>query len=137
MNQSFLYPITFLPTKDLNETLNFYSTILELPVALIEKQCVIFQAGKYGYWGFCQSPEFKLKGVETICLTLVVENEEVVNHYYRLLQGKDANILTEPKKHEIYPVYSFFIEDPNGYRIEIQSFDPRTLPAGHNNYKKL
>ncbi|MHA1685662.1 MAG: VOC family protein [Candidatus Heimdallarchaeaceae archaeon] len=137
MNQDFLYPITFLPAKSLNETLQFYSTVLELPVALIQKNCIIFQAGKYGYWGFCEQEEFKVKGTESICLTLVVENEEIVDQYHRLLQGKDAPILTKPQKHKIYPIYSFFLADPNGYHIEIQSFDPRTLPSGHNNYKKL
>ncbi|UJG44047.1 MAG: hypothetical protein K9W46_02435 [Candidatus Heimdallarchaeum endolithica] len=67
-----IYPITFLKTKNLEENRNFYSTLLKFNIALKQANCVIYNVGPNGYWGFCETSEEFLTPEKT-CLTLVVE----------------------------------------------------------------
>ena len=36
------------------------------------------------------------------------------------MKEKQVKILSEPSLHDQYQVYSFFIEDVNGYKVEFQ-----------------
>ena len=111
--------VIFLPCADIRKTLSFYRDILHLEV--VQKQSdslYIFDTG-YGYWGFCQYGDGrKLSG--RICLSLNLEsNEEVMAKYEEL---KDiCDIVKAPAKHPDFPVYSFFIRDPDGYLVEYQN----------------
>ena len=116
-----LSSVIFLPCTDIEKTLRFYRDIIGLSV--FQKQgdsLYIFDTG-YGYWGFCQYSDGRkpLSGDRGVCLSLnLSSNEEVLRAYERL---KDrCEIFREPQKHPVFPVYSFFVKDPDGYMVEFQ-----------------
>ena len=127
------YPMLFLRTNNMKETRNFYEKIFKFPVALEQSGCVIFQIGKYGYWGFCET-EKEIKKPEQVCLTIVVEANEEVDEWNKYLQ--DHNILStrEPQETAQYQIYNAFYKDPTGYTLEIQAFAEDGRPKGHEDF---
>ncbi len=113
--------ITFLPCSDIKTTALFYRDILKLKVRATQgDNLYIFDTG-YGYWGFCQYSDGRkpLSGDKGVCLSLNLDSDEEVMEVYR--QIKDVcPIYREPAVHPLFPVYSFFILDPDGYLVEIQ-----------------
>ena len=113
--------VIFLPVSNIKETYHFYHEILGLPIDQKQGDSLyIFDTG-YGYWGFCQYGDGRkpLSGEKGVCLSLNLgSNEEVISRYEEL---KDkVTIFKEPAMHPVYPVYSFFISDPDGYMVEYQ-----------------
>ena len=113
--------IFFLPVTIISETYHFYHDILCLP--LYQKHgdsLCIFDTG-YGYWGFCQYGDGRalLSGPKGVCLSLNLDdNDEVLSCYEKL---KDrVRIFKQPQQHERFPVYSFFVCDPDDYLVEFQ-----------------
>lgn len=113
--------VIFLPCTDIRKTESFYHDAIGL--AIEERQSdnlVIFDTG-YGYWGFCQYADERkpLSGPKGVCLSLNLESEEAVRQTYEKL--KDCcTVYKEPMKHPQFPVYSFFVLDPDGYLVEFQ-----------------
>ncbi len=121
--------VVFLPCSDIRRTYAFYHDILKLPVT--QKQgdnLYIFDTG-CGYWGFCQYADGRapLSGPQGVCLSLNLESsEEVLNTYEKLKDTCD--VYKAPQKHPNFPVFSFFIKDPDGYLVEFQKIhDPDQL----------
>ena len=113
--------VVFLPCTDINETLRFYRDVIGLEVAQKQKDSLyIFDTG-YGYWGFCHYDDERkpLSGPQGACLSINLDsNEEVVVKYEKL---KDiCRIYRAPQKHPVFPVYSFFVLDPDDYLVEFQ-----------------
>ena len=113
--------VIFLPVDDIEKTYHFYHEILGLPV--IQKQgdtLYIFDTG-YGYWGFCQYSDGRrpLSGPKGVCLSLNLDSNEEVLSRYEQLKDK-VTIYKKPAMHPVFPVYSFFISDPDGYMVEYQ-----------------
>ena len=130
-----IYPIVFLKTTNLEKTNEFYNKILKLPQALNQGGCIIYQVGKYGYWGFCETKEENMiQDTDKICLTLVVENKEEVDEWYNYLVKNDINIIRTPEYTKKYKIYNGFYSDPMGYTLEIQSFDEDGKPVGHDEF---
>ncbi len=113
--------IVFLPCADIEKTVSFYRDVLGLKVSQKQSdRLYIFDTG-YGYWGFCQYSDQRppLSGNKGVCLSLnLSSNEEVLMKYEEL---KDrCQVIRQPQKHPDFPVYSFFIADPDGYMVEFQ-----------------
>lgn len=113
--------VVFLPCSDIRKTVSFYRDILHLHVA--EKQndnLYIFDTG-YGYWGFCQYVDGRkpLSGPQGVCLSLNLASEEEVLEAYERLKDS-CTIYKEPSNHPDFPVFSFFLLDPDGYLVEYQ-----------------
>lgn len=113
--------VVFLPVSDINKTFHFYHEVLELPV--FQKQgdnLYIFDTG-YGYWGFCQYADQRktLSGEKGVCLSLNLNSNDEVLARYEEIKDK-VTIYKKPAMHPVYPVYSFFICDPDGYLVEYQ-----------------
>ena len=113
--------VVFLPCSDIRRTERFYSGILGFPVA--ERQsdsAVVFDTG-YGYWGFCRYADGRkpLSGPQGVCLSLNLSSDaEVLEAYDRL---KDScTVYKDPSRHPDFPVFSFFLLDPDGYLVEYQ-----------------
>ena len=81
---------------------------------------LIFDTG-YGFWGFCQYDDGRepLSGPQGVCLSLnLSSDEEVLETYQRY---KDScTVYREPTRHPRFPVFSFFLLDPDGYLVEFQ-----------------
>ena len=111
--------MVFLHCTDIEQTVRFYRDILHLPV--YQKQgenLYIFDTG-YGYWGFCQYPDNRppLSGEHGVCLSLNLKDKEAVLAMFETLKDS-CTVLHEPEWHP--PVFSFFISDPDGYKVEFQ-----------------
>ena len=113
--------VVFLPVSDIGRTYDFYHGTLGLPV--FQKQgdsLYIFDTG-YGYWGFCQYGDGRapLSGQQGACLSINLDaNEDVIAKYEEL---KDrCRVYKAPAMHPVYPVFSFFVLDPDDYLVEFQ-----------------
>lgn len=113
--------VTFLYTRDLVKTAEFYEKTLGLPMVLDQGSCRIYQINGDAFVGFCQrieAPE-QPKGV---ILTFVSQE---VDDWHAYLVERDVVIEKPPTFYEEYNIYHCFLRDPNGYLIEIQRFlDP-------------
>jgi catechol 2,3-dioxygenase-like lactoylglutathione lyase family enzyme len=111
--------ITFLHAKDLEETRQFYTDVLGLPLVRDQGICLIFGVTQSAFLGFCEHIEPMLSGRKVI-LTLVSDD---VDAWYQSLKNRGADLMESPKANPKYQIYHFFLKDPNGYWIEIQKFD--------------
>jgi catechol 2,3-dioxygenase-like lactoylglutathione lyase family enzyme len=111
--------ITFLHTRDLEETDRFYREILGLPEAVNQGDCKIYRVSSDGYLGFCRRETFA--GVsDGVILTLVTDE---VDAWFRHLCDNGVSFEKPPTHNARYGIYHCFLRDPNGYLIEIQRFD--------------
>jgi len=110
--------IAFYPCISIEETEVFYTGIIGLELVFATKEARIFSAVK-GHFGFMQYPD-RNAATGRLCLSLNCSSEEGVDEQYQRLISLGVLPLGEPKYHESQPVYSFFIEDPNGYLVEFQ-----------------
>ena len=113
--------VVFLPVSDIDETLKFYRDAVGLKIAQKQGDSLyIFDTG-YGYWGFCQYDDGRkpLSGPKGVCLSLNLSTNEEVMARYEMLKDS-CNVYRKPRMHPKYPVYSFFILDPDGYLVEFQ-----------------
>ena len=114
--------VIFLPCRDIEKTRHFYHEILGLSIE--QKQgdnLYIFDTG-YGYWGFVQYRDDRapLSGPQGVCLSLNLKDDQAVLQHYEEL--KDCcEVFREPLKHQDFPVFSFFLKDPDGYLVEYQN----------------
>ena len=109
--------VCFYPCKDIEETTLFYTNILGLKLYQDQGKAKILDTG-YGYLGFCQYDDPTL--AYPTCISFNLKDIKNVDVMYEHLKELNVKILAEPKKHPQFEVYSFFIEDPNGYKIEFQ-----------------
>ena len=110
--------ITFLDTRDLARTADFYERILGLRLARDQGACRIYHVSGDAYLGFCQrsdAPE-EPRGV---VFTLVTDR---VDEWCTHLRAQGVEFVKEPADNPPYRIYNAFVRDPNGYVIEIQRF---------------
>jgi len=118
--------ITFLTYEDMNAGDHFYRVVLGLP--LIEDQgwakvYRIHGAASVGIVEARRGPVDKPVGSGAL-LSIVVED---VDAWYEILRDEPTiELLGPPAMVANIPVYSFFLKDPAGYHIEIQSFTDAT-----------
>jgi catechol 2,3-dioxygenase-like lactoylglutathione lyase family enzyme len=112
--------ITFLKTKDLEETTQFYTRIMGFEFVLDQSGCRIFQITPNSYIGFCLTEDST--GSDEVIFTLEIEDVDGACAY---LESLGIEIAVKPRLNERYKIYQMFIQDPNGYSIELQRFlDP-------------
>lgn len=121
--------VVFLPCSDIRETERFYHGILGFPV--VERQSedlLVFDTG-YGYWGFCRYADGRapLSGPGGVCLSVNLESEEAVSAAFEKIRGL-CPVYREPAWHPRFPVFSFFVLDPDGYLVEFQKTRPDGQP---------
>ncbi len=113
--------VIFLPCSDIRKTELFYHDTLGLPIAERQSEnLLIFDTG-YGYWGFCQYADGRspLSGSKGVCLSLNMDSEASVRKAYEQLKDR-CQVIKEPARHPVFPVFSFFLSDPDGYLVEFQ-----------------
>jgi catechol 2,3-dioxygenase-like lactoylglutathione lyase family enzyme len=113
--------ITFLKTRDLEATTEFYTKVLEFELALDQGKCRIFKICPNCFVGFCLTEGST--GSDEVILTIEVEDVDGICSY---LVDQGVEIETAPRLNPYYNIYQMFLRDPNGYLLEIQRFlDPR------------
>ena len=115
--------VVFLPVTDIERTTRFYTEVVGLQK--VQEQsggiCRIFDTG-YGYLGFCQYPDERptLGGPVGVCLSFICQDEADVDRQYERLCLKKCEVACKPRYMENFPVYGFFVSDPDGYKVEFQ-----------------
>ncbi|MBN1250470.1 MAG: VOC family protein [Anaerolineae bacterium] len=117
--------ITFLYTRDLSKTADFYERVMLMPLVLDQGTCRIYHVAGDAYLGFCERDETADKPTGILC-TLVTDE---VDAWYTYLRSEGIPIERMPTVNKVYGIYHFFALDPNGYVIEVQQF---LDPAWHN-----
>ena len=117
--------VTFLYTRDLAATAEFYESILELPLVLDQGSCRIYETGGGCFLGFCQRAETPQEPLGVIVTLVTAE----VGAWYAYLAAKGVKFEKPPAFYEAYNIYHCFLRDPNGYLLEIQQFLDPAWPA--------
>ncbi len=113
--------ITFLKTKDMDLTTQYYTKTLGFRLVLDQVICRIFRICSNSHIGFCLTDDST--GSSEIILTLEIPD---VDGYYRHLQSLGIEVEIPPRLNEKFNIYQMFLRDPNGYLIEVQRFlDPQ------------
>jgi len=110
--------ITFLGTKDLEKTDDFYQHLIGLSLYKDQGVCLIFNITEQSKIGFCTHMPV-IHEEKSPIITFVTEQ---VDELYEKLSQLGINIPDKPKANDKFNIYHFFLKDPNGYTIEIQKF---------------
>ena len=111
--------ITWVYTDNLEHTSEFYKNDLGLKLVLDEGVARIFKVSKAAQIGVCTAYEDRIVEPKGGMITLVTD---AVDEWYSQLTNRGVVIKSPPKVLEKFNIYTFFLEDPNGYIIEIQQF---------------
>jgi catechol 2,3-dioxygenase-like lactoylglutathione lyase family enzyme len=110
--------ITFLDTRDLARTADFYERVLGLRLARDQGTCRIYHVSGTAYLGFCQRAAAPA-APQGITLTFVTDR---VDDWCARLKREGVEFVREPADNPPYRIYNAFVRDPNGYLLEIQRF---------------
>ena len=114
--------ITFTYTDDLAVASHFFRDVMELEFVLDQGACHIFRLSETSYIGVCDLPD-RPRAQAGVTITIVSSD---VDGWHRFLGAKGVRFVQTPRFSERFKVYSSLFLSPNGYRIEIQSFeDPK------------
>ena len=111
--------VTFLPTSDLAAVDGSYGGLLGLPMVRDQGICRIYRTSPGAYLGFCDRG-YAVPTEYRVVLTLLVDD---VAAAHAALVERGARPEGPPAHSDRYAVTSFFVRDPNGYLLELQSFD--------------
>lgn len=115
--------ITFLKAVDLDKMHRFYHDFLDLPLAMDQGICRIYET-PYGNVGFCS--HYKEEGTAGL-LCFVMDCRDSVDEIYHLMcqNAEKLEILLEsaPTSKSEFGIYQFYAKDPSGNRIEFQCFE--------------
>ena len=109
--------ITFLYYNDLNYGIDVMERILGLQLVMDQGWARIYKVNQKGFVGIVKKEKDVSKGD-----TLVSLNSTNVDDMYELFLYMDVVNLTEIMLFESIPLKSFFFEDKEGHRFEIQEF---------------
>jgi len=108
--------INFYRVEDLEKTRQFYSGVLNLPLYKDQGKCLIFDT-YHGKLGLCS--HFPEEISQSSCITFVYDSVKSVDEMYNKLSGYAEHA---PVENTVFRIYHFFIMDPNGLKLEFQSF---------------
>ena len=119
--------ITFTYYKDLEKSSGFYENILGLDKVMDKDWVKIFKVGSDSHLGLVNSEKGYLKPQreKPVMLSIIVEN---VDEWYKMLTDKGVKTNHPPQKSGDIDMRGFLTWDPEGYVIEILTFD--TEPYG-------
>ena len=113
--------VIFFPCRDIAETKVYYTRVLGLSVYKDLGSTVWFDCG-YGYLAFVDyGPERPM--ASGACISFNLTSIEAVDEMYHTLQNSPypvPGLIGPPAHYPKFPVYSFFLSDPNGYTLEYQ-----------------
>ncbi len=119
--------ITWVYTRDLEETARFYDQVLGLTEVFDQGTCRVYRATRDGFLGLCAitRPD---RWVEPRGMIISIVTDDV-DGWYEKLRSAEADLLGPPEVSEDKTIYSFYVRDPNGYRLEFQRFFDPSWPA--------
>ncbi len=113
--------VTFIYTRDLDESARFYAEVLGLEQVLDQGGCRIFRVAGDSFLGLCTDRK-RTAPTGGFALTFVTP---AVDQWYEHLKDYGVTIESEPAENPRFHIYNFFARDPAGILIEFQRFlDP-------------
>ncbi|PWI46765.1 glyoxalase [Candidatus Heimdallarchaeota archaeon B3_Heim] len=105
--------IVFLRSQDL-EKMKFFYTSIGSKIWIDQGDCIIFKHDNF-LFGFCEGDKISKDGL----LTFFYKNKQDVDDIYQRLQQQTA---AKPTENTEYNIYNFFTTDPEGRKLEFQTF---------------
>ena len=118
MNINWNGMIAFFGTGDLKKTEQFYKEILGFSLEKDQGKCQIYDVPGGGKIGFCSHIPVNAHSKSPI-ITFVTDE---VDQVYENMINRGLVIQNKPEKNLYFHIYHFFVQDPNGYTVEIQKF---------------
>ena len=118
--------VTFLYVRDLEKSCAFYGEMLGLPLVLDQGSVRIFRTSRSSFLGVGQSNEERPSTPGGIIVTLVTDD---VDGWYERLRLKGVAVDSPPSQNDEFNIYHCFLNDPDGYQIEIQRFGDPAWPG--------
>lgn len=111
--------VVFFPCRDINETREYYAGVLGLEIYKDLGKSIWVDMGR-GYLGFVEyEPEREM--ARGACISFNLGSVQEVDGMYEKLRSLPViGLKGAPQRHPVFPVYSFFLSDPNGYMLEFQ-----------------
>jgi len=113
--------IVFFRSRRYEEICSFYQDEIQLPVWLDQGTCKIFQSGNL-LLGFCQADFSETDGI----ITLFFKSRAKVDAMY---ERHREIALSPPAFNPKYIIYHFFTQDPEGRKLEFQTFEHDLEPC--------
>ena len=110
--------ITFFGTVDLKKTQEFYTGFLGFSLEKDQGKCQRYAIPGGGKIGFCSHIQVNAHPGSPIITFITNEVDQV----YEDLINRGLIVQKKPEKNPYFHIYHFFIQDPNGYTVEIQKF---------------
>jgi catechol 2,3-dioxygenase-like lactoylglutathione lyase family enzyme len=110
--------VTFLDTRDLGRTADFYERVLGLRLARDQGRCRIYHVSGNAYLGFCERADAPAIPAG-LTVTLVTDR---VDAWCQRLKAHGVAFVKEARDNPPYRIYNAFVRDPNGYLLEVQRF---------------
>ena len=115
--------VTFVRVKDLGVSRCFYEDVLKLPLILDQGTCLIFGITATAFVGLCaQESAPNPKGV---ILTLVTDQ---LKAWHERLSKAGFPPDGEVRYNAQFNITHFYVKDPNGYDVELQTFHDPSWP---------
>ena len=115
--------VIFFPVSDIQRTADFYVRVcgLKLHQSQGGGKSLIFDTG-YGFIGFVEYGDGRPMptGVLSPCISFNCRDEADVDTRYAEVLAAGAEPIAAPARHPVFPVYSCFFRDPDGYKVEFQ-----------------
>ena len=112
--------ISWVYTRDLDSTAEFYADALGLECIRDEGDARIFATAANAAIGVCSAFADRIVEPKGGMISFVTGN---VDSWYRRLTEKGVAVAGPPHRLEQFGIYTFFVTDPNGYVIEFQQFE--------------
>jgi hypothetical protein len=106
--------LIFFKTEMLETIEQFYKNRIGMDEWLRQADCIILKHDNL-LLGFCQRDESDTQGI----ITFYFDSNEEVDGFYDVFENEAEDT---PRYNEKYQIYHFFIKDPEGRRVEFQSF---------------
>ena len=110
--------ITFLYYEDFSYGIDFIENILQLDLVMDQGFARVYQVNEKAFLGIVQKKDSSEVSGNTL---FSLSTNNVDNEYKRVKQLEVYNI-TEIKHFESIPLMSFFFDDLEGHKFEIQQF---------------
>lgn len=111
--------VIFFPCKNMAETKAYYTEVLGLPVYK-DLGATLWLGCGYGYLAFVEYGDGRPLATGQ-CISFNMPSINDVDEMYKTLLTRPVISLKDmPAQHPRFPVYSFFLSDPNGYTLEFQ-----------------
>ncbi len=117
--------LSFYPCTHLQETQLFYTQVIGLQQVFSSDTVRIFASPK-GYIGFVDYKDGQIAKPH-LCISFNCPTREAVDQEYQRLCAMGHTPKNPPSLHPSQPVYSFFLQDPNGYLVEYEKIEGITL----------